>query len=244
MQTPHLDWVNEDSQSARDVRSEGSGQSAVSMKLIPNSTARRRTRTASARFAGSPQTPSPVIRIAPNPNRITRRSPPIRNSPAFLAGLGSSPVADFWFGISCSLLDILKIDSRTALLIWSNATPSRLRGIQGFSHKSNIYRAVAPAVPTRAVPEQSHLRNDFLRYITALLALFREPRNENLSTPKRLRLRHLGQIHGRAPIDTKASFNTFVQWIRLAFSGLMAAVGRFRNPRSRTLTIASAGSFE
>src|SRR5260370_334819 len=33
------------------------------MKLIPNSTARRKTRTASARSVGSPQNPSPVMRI-------------------------------------------------------------------------------------------------------------------------------------------------------------------------------------
>src|ERR1700733_7986509 len=59
------------------------------MKSMPNSTARRSTRTASARSAGWPQIPLPVIRIAPNPSRVTRRSFPIRNSPAFPA----SPLA-------------------------------------------------------------------------------------------------------------------------------------------------------
>src|SRR5712692_10806782 len=55
------------------------------MKLIPNSTARHKTRMAPARSAGSPQIPFPVIRIAPQPNRVTRRSFPIMNSPALPA---------------------------------------------------------------------------------------------------------------------------------------------------------------
>ena len=49
---------------------------------IPNSIALRKTRTASARSFGSPHTPFPVMRIAPNPRRWTGRSCPIRNSPA------------------------------------------------------------------------------------------------------------------------------------------------------------------
>ena len=40
---------------------------------------------ASARSAGSPQIPLPVMRIVPNPSRATRRSFPIRNSPTFAA---------------------------------------------------------------------------------------------------------------------------------------------------------------
>jgi len=49
-----------------------------------------------SQFDGAPQNPDglspicglapPVIRIAPNPRRVTRRSFPIRNSPDFLAG--------------------------------------------------------------------------------------------------------------------------------------------------------------
>src|SRR5215470_6593173 len=41
--------------------------SAVSMRLTPSSTARRSTARAAARSLGSPQMPSPVIRIAPKP---------------------------------------------------------------------------------------------------------------------------------------------------------------------------------
>src|SRR5215813_671112 len=52
------------------------------MKFIPNSIALLKTRIASARFGGSPQIPDPVMRIAPNPSRVTRRSLPITNLPA------------------------------------------------------------------------------------------------------------------------------------------------------------------
>ena len=41
------------------------------MKLTPSSMARRSTATASARSAGSPQMPGPVIRMAPKPSRLT-----------------------------------------------------------------------------------------------------------------------------------------------------------------------------
>jgi len=43
------------------------------MKLVPSSPARLRTWIAVVRSAGSPQIPGPVIRIAPKPNRLTRR---------------------------------------------------------------------------------------------------------------------------------------------------------------------------
>src|SRR5216110_2778709 len=49
------------------------------MKLTPNSTARRKTFFAFSRSGGQPQIPSPVNRIAPNPSRLTERSPPSRN---------------------------------------------------------------------------------------------------------------------------------------------------------------------
>src|SRR6266498_5977988 len=46
------------------------------MKLTPSSTARRKTFFAFSRSGGQPQIPSPVNRIAPNPSRLTNRSPP------------------------------------------------------------------------------------------------------------------------------------------------------------------------
>src|SRR2546429_4137395 len=46
------------------------------MKLTPSSTARRRTAIAAAGFLGGPQIPSPVIRMAPKPRRLTVSSPP------------------------------------------------------------------------------------------------------------------------------------------------------------------------
>src|ERR1700754_2814439 len=55
------------------------------MKLTPSSTARRRTALASSRLGGSPQMPSPVIRMAPNPRRLTVRSPPMSIVPAAAA---------------------------------------------------------------------------------------------------------------------------------------------------------------
>src|SRR5262245_61517094 len=54
----------------------GPYESAVSMKLTPSSTARRRTALAASRSGGSPQMPRPVMRIAPKPRRLTVRSPP------------------------------------------------------------------------------------------------------------------------------------------------------------------------
>ncbi|CAO5170296.1 exported hypothetical protein [Frankia sp. AiPs1] len=53
----------------------------MSMKVTPRSTARRRTARACSGSAGGPQIPGPVIRIAPNPRRVTGRSPPSRNVP-------------------------------------------------------------------------------------------------------------------------------------------------------------------
>src|SRR3984885_11392358 len=52
------------------------------MKLTPNSIARRKTLSASLRSLGSPQIPSPVMRIAPYPSRLTVRSPPSAKVPA------------------------------------------------------------------------------------------------------------------------------------------------------------------
>src|SRR5881397_2088594 len=55
------------------------------MKLTPSSTARRKTFFAFSRSGGQPQIPSPVNRIAPNPSRLTNRSPPNKNlSPVLL----------------------------------------------------------------------------------------------------------------------------------------------------------------
>src|SRR5262245_25921515 len=47
------------------------------MKSTPSSMARRRTRSAFSRSSGHPRIFGPVIRIAPNPSRLTWRSPPI-----------------------------------------------------------------------------------------------------------------------------------------------------------------------
>src|ERR1700678_719252 len=55
------------------------------MKFTPSSTARRKTFFAFSRSLGSSQIPSPVIRIAPKPNRLTIRSPPIANVPLAFA---------------------------------------------------------------------------------------------------------------------------------------------------------------
>src|SRR5881398_2117889 len=69
------------------------------MKLTPSSTARRKTFFAFSRSGGQPQIPSPVSRIAPNPSRLTDRSPPNKNVSSLLLALpaaaknfGSPPV--------------------------------------------------------------------------------------------------------------------------------------------------------
>src|SRR5437899_8641291 len=54
------------------------------MKLTPSSTARCKTFFAFSRSGGQPQIPSPVRRIAPNPSRLTNRSPPNKNVSALL----------------------------------------------------------------------------------------------------------------------------------------------------------------
>src|SRR5579871_802353 len=55
------------------------------MKLTPSSTARRSAALARSRSGGGPQTPGPVIRIAPKPSRFTVRSPPTSILPAAAA---------------------------------------------------------------------------------------------------------------------------------------------------------------
>src|SRR5580765_4770423 len=68
------------------------------MKLTPSSTARRKTFSAFSRSGGQPQIPSPVNRIAPNPSRLTKTSPPNKNVsspllvPAAARSLDKSPV--------------------------------------------------------------------------------------------------------------------------------------------------------
>src|SRR5215207_2558775 len=73
------------------------------MRLMPSSIARLSTALASSGSSGSPQMPSPVIRMAPKPMRITLRSPPRLNVPADAAfGLVSWSV--MWLFLSCSFL--------------------------------------------------------------------------------------------------------------------------------------------
>src|SRR5579862_658899 len=55
------------------------------MKLMPSSTTRRSVAMAWSRLGGSPQIPGPVIRMAPNPSRLTVRSPPTSMVPAAAA---------------------------------------------------------------------------------------------------------------------------------------------------------------
>src|SRR3954453_10322744 len=75
-------------------RSETSGpyELAVSMKFTPSSTARCSTRLHSSGSSGSPQTPSPVSRMAPKPSRWTVSSPPMSKLPA-AAAIGSCVVS-------------------------------------------------------------------------------------------------------------------------------------------------------
>ena len=47
----------------------------MSMKFTPSSTTRRRVCRAALRSAGGPQTPLPVMRMAPYPRRLTVQSP-------------------------------------------------------------------------------------------------------------------------------------------------------------------------
>src|SRR6266496_554528 len=60
------------------------------MKLTPSSTARRKTFFAFSRLGGQPQIPSPVNRIAPNPSRLTNRSPPNKNVSSLLLVLAAA----------------------------------------------------------------------------------------------------------------------------------------------------------
>src|SRR5580693_5861354 len=55
------------------------------MKLTPSSTTRRSVAMDWSRLGGSPQMPGPVIRMAPNPIRLTVRSPPTSMVPAAAA---------------------------------------------------------------------------------------------------------------------------------------------------------------
>src|SRR4029077_21244180 len=66
---------------------------AVSIKFAPSSTARRNTLSAFSRSGGQPQIPSPVSRIAPNPSRLTDKSPPILKLDLSLADAAAKSVA-------------------------------------------------------------------------------------------------------------------------------------------------------
>src|SRR6266568_5391348 len=55
------------------------------MKFTPSSTTRRSVAMAWSRLGGSPQMPGPVTRMAPNPMRLTVRSPPTSMVPAAAA---------------------------------------------------------------------------------------------------------------------------------------------------------------
>src|SRR5436309_6789192 len=62
------------------------------MKLTPSSSARRKTFFAFSRSGGQPQIPSPVNRIAPNPSRLTKRSPPNKNVCTLLLASGIAAI--------------------------------------------------------------------------------------------------------------------------------------------------------
>src|SRR5437773_11483435 len=63
------------------------------MKLTPSSSARRKTFFAFSRSGGQPQIPSPVNRIAPNPSRLTKRSPPNKNVCTLLLASGIAAIS-------------------------------------------------------------------------------------------------------------------------------------------------------
>src|SRR5436305_8472994 len=65
------------------------------MKFTPSSSARRKTFFAFSRSGGQPQIPSPVSRIAPNPSRLTKRSPPNKNVPPVLLVLALAAATSF-----------------------------------------------------------------------------------------------------------------------------------------------------
>src|SRR5215472_17320713 len=74
------------------------------MKLTPSPTARRRTATASVRFLGGPQMPSPVRRIAPNPRRCTEISPPSETLPPKLADISFAFMIFSFYSLSLPML--------------------------------------------------------------------------------------------------------------------------------------------
>src|SRR5438876_6253457 len=63
------------------------------MKLTPSSTARRKTFLACSRSGGQPQLPSPGSRSAPNPSRLTNRSPPNKNVSSLLLVLAAARIS-------------------------------------------------------------------------------------------------------------------------------------------------------
>ena len=78
----------------------------MSMKLTPNSTLRRSTRTAESGSLGGPQIPSPVMRMAPKPRRRTFNSPPSAKVPLRPAGGPSAFPACSFISISRSSLQV------------------------------------------------------------------------------------------------------------------------------------------
>src|SRR5580704_1514361 len=111
------------------------------MKLTPSSTTRRSVAMAWSRLGGSPQMPRPVIRIAPNPRRLTVRSPPTSMVPAAAA-------------VGCALTAYLLILDMITLNASLSCSGADLRPGQGQLDRLGQRFDVIGTVVTHAVDEE------------------------------------------------------------------------------------------
>jgi len=125
----------------------------VSIKFTPSSMARRRTFFAFSRSGGQPQMPAPVMRMAPNPSRLTARSPPIENvllmldSAAAIRSFGKPPATTIAPPVVVALKNFRRVMPEIRPLpICLNLPVSTLQA----------RRFLAPIGPSAAAPGVAH----------------------------------------------------------------------------------------
>src|SRR5438034_1188256 len=140
--------------------------SAVSMKLTPSSTARRKTFFAPSRSGGQPQIPSPVRRIAPNPRRLTKRSPPNKNVSTLL----------LVSGIAARSLDKSPVKTPAAL---ADSAAKNVRRVTSLCiefpfplHNSSFFlrriRRLERQLHRRGLPPKTFIVSSHVKYLAAI----------------------------------------------------------------------------
>src|ERR1051326_2730431 len=133
---------------------------AVSIKFAPSSTARFKILRAFSRSGGQPQIPSPVRRIAPNPSRLTGKSPPMLSVEVSLGDVADKSIAALLAKTAAPPVSVVRRNSRRLIPL---VTPASLAP-KGFSFMAEAY------VHMRPFHEASYTTLRFLRKSKRLAA--------------------------------------------------------------------------